>query len=172
MSEPSTESTVTAEESQEGAEESGKTFDADYVANLRKEAAKYRTEAKSAAAELEKVRKASMSEADKAVAEAEIRGRTAAASEFGERLARTEFDALAGRRNADFDSAKALEYVDLKKFLTEDGEPDKKAIAAAVERLVPEASGGSTSYDGGARTTARPSGDMNSVIRKAAGYAG
>lgn len=160
-----------AEKPQEGAEQEPKTFDADYVANLRKEAAKYRTEAKAQAAELEKFRQSSMSEAEKAVAEAEARGRTTAATAFGERLARTEFDALAGRRNADFDTAATFEFLDLKKFVGEDGEPDKDAIKAAVERLVPAATTGPPSFDGGSRTPAAAPQDMNTFLRKATGRA-
>lgn len=121
------------------------------------------------AKEFEKQRQATMTEAEKAVAEAEARGRTAAATEYGERLARTEFDAIAGRRNPDFDTATALDFVDLSRFLGEDGEPDSKAIKAAVERLVPTPAAGTPSFDGGSRTTAATKGDMNSIIRKAAG---
>lgn len=127
------------------------------------------TEAKTLRAELDKIRQASMSETERAVAEAKAAGRTEAASEFGKELAREKFDALAGRRNADFDTAKALEYVDLSKFLGEDGRPDPKAIAAAVERLVPQAAGGPPSFDGGPRGTAPKGGDMNSLLRQAAG---
>lgn len=134
-----------------------------------------RNEARKAAAVLQKqldeFKKSSMSDAEKAVAEAEERGRTAAASEFGKRLARTEFDAVAGRRNPDFDTASALEYVDLGKFVGEDGEPDTKAIKAAVERLVPEPANGAPSFDGGTRTTAPAPQGMSQIIRKAAGRA-
>lgn len=121
--------------------------------------------------EMEKVRQASMSEAEKAVAEAEARGLKTGRTEGGARLARTEFDALAGRRNPDFDTASALEWVDLARFVGEDGEPDTKAIKAAVERLVPVPDGGPPSFDGGARSTAPATTGMNSLIRKAAGRA-
>jgi hypothetical protein len=167
-SEASTEQT--AETPQEGAEQEQKTFDAEYVANLRKEAARYRTEAKAAASELEKQRQASMSEAERAVAEAEARGRTAATSEFGKELAQTQFDALAGRRNPDFDTAKALKRLDLASLLDENGRPDAKEIRAAVEDLVPEPSGGLPSFDGGARNTA-PATDFNQILRRAANRA-
>lgn len=160
-----------AEQPQEGGEQEPKTFDAEYVANLRKEAAKYRTEARTAASELEKQRQASMSEAEKAIAEAEARGRTTAATEFGKELAQEKFDALAGRRNPDFDTAKALEFVDLGKFLGEDGRPDAKAIAEAVERLVPAGSTAPPSFDGGTRTPAPAPQGMSQIIRKAAGRA-
>lgn len=62
----------TAPESQVDATEQPKTFDADYVANLRKEAAKYRTEAKAnadAARKLAELEQKGMSEADKLRAE-------------------------------------------------------------------------------------------------------
>lgn len=117
---------------------------------------------------LEKQQRASMTEAERALAEAETRGRTAAITDFGKRIARTEFDAIAARRNPDFDTASALEFVDLGKFVGEDGEPDTKAIKAAVERLVPERTQAAT-FDGGARSTATST-DMNTLIRRAAGH--
>jgi hypothetical protein len=120
---------------------------------------------------LEKQQRDSMPEAEKATAEAKAAGRAEAVTEFGKRLARTEFDALAGRRNPDFDTASALEWVDLARFVGEDGEPDSKAIKAAVERLVPAPEGGPPSFDGGPRTTAPVSTGMNGLIRKAAGRA-
>ena len=169
MSEQNPEAQTSEEQPQEGAEqrEEPKTFDADYVANLRKEAARYRTEAKAAAAELEQHRKASMTEAEKAVAEAEARGRTAAAIDFGKRLARAEFDAQAGRRNPEYDTAGALDLLDLSRFVKDDGDLDSKAIKAAVERLVP-APNTTPSYDGGTRTPTRAV-DMNKLIRQASG---
>lgn len=127
-------------------------------------------ENKGAASAAEKARLAAMTESERAVAEAEARGRTAAATEFGKRLARTQFDAAAGRRNPDFDTAAALEFVDLSRFLGDDGEPDAKAIAAAVERLVPSANTGPAGFDGGARGTAKTE-DFNTTLRRAAGRA-
>jgi hypothetical protein len=121
--------------------------------------------------EFDKQRKAAMTDAERAVAEAEERGRTAAATEFGKELAQTQFDALAGRRNPAFDTAQALEYVDLGKFLGEDGRPDTKAITAAEERLVPAAADGPPSFDGGTRTPAPAQQGMTGLIRKAAGRA-
>ncbi len=105
--------------------------------------------------ELDDLRKKSMTESEKAVTEAEARGRSAATVDFGKRLARSEFDALAGRRNSDFDTGPVFEYLDLGKFVGDDGEPDGAAITAAVERLVPvKAEGGPpppVSFDGGPR---------------------
>lgn len=145
-----------------------KTYDEDYVKNLRAEAAKYRTQARTATTELDKVKQASMSDTEKAIAEAEARGRTAATAELGKRLAKSALETAAAKRNPDFDTA-SLDYVDISRLVGDDGEPDAKAIAAAVERLVP-APAGAPSFDGGARRTAPATGDMNSIIRKAAGH--
>ena len=141
---------------------------------VTKEARKWESRSKEnhqAKTELEKQRQAAMTDAERAVSEAEARGRTAATEEFGKELARTQFDALAGRRNKDFDTAQALEFVDLGKFLGEDGRPDEKAITAAVERLVPAAQDGPPSFDGGTRTTPPAPQGMTGLIRKAAGRA-
>ena len=133
-----------------------------------------RNEAKQRAKELEKeldkVRKSSMSEAEKAVAEAEARGRAEAATQFGTRLVRSEFVAAAAKRNATFDASAVLDDLNLAKFVNDDGDPDQKAIAAAVNRLVPDASG-PPSFEGGARTSPPPASGMNDFIRKAAGRA-
>jgi len=155
----------------EGQQEEPKTFDADYVEKLRKENAKYRTEAKSATTELEKVRQSSMTEAEKAAAEAEARGRATATAEFGKRLATSRFDALASKRNPGFDTSAFLEIVDLSRFVGDDGEPDEKAIAAAVEKHVPAAEAGVPNFDGGSRTPPPAPAGMNGLIRKAAGRA-
>ena len=144
------------------------TFDKEYVERLRKEAADYRTRLRAIEKDAEAQRKASMTEAERAVAEAEQRGRTTATTEFGKRLARTEFDAIAARRNPGYDSAQALEWVDLTRFVGENGEPDRDAIKQAVERLVPEPSSAPPSFDGGSRTPTAPTTDMNDVIRRAA----
>lgn len=117
--------------------------------------------------ELEQVRTANLSEAEKAVAEAEKRGEQKAAQQWSQRLVRSDFVAAASRRNPEFDASAVLDDLNLGRFVGEDGEPDAKAIAAAVERLVPEASSASRppSFDGGARTTAPASTGMNGLIR-------
>lgn len=115
-----------------------KTFTEDYVKQLRAEAAKHRTEAKAVAAELDKFRQASMSEAEKAVAEAETRGRQAAAVEYGQRLARAEFVAAAARRNPGYDATAVLDDLNWGRYVLDTGDADSDGIAAAVTRLVPE----------------------------------
>jgi hypothetical protein len=131
----------------------------------RNEAAK---RAKALERELEQVRQASMSEAEKAVAEAEQRGRTTAASEFGKRLARSEIRATAADASADLEGV--FDYLDLGRFVSEGGEPDTKAIKAFIDGLPKKAT--TPSFDGGTRGTARAGGDMNQIIRRAAGHAG
>lgn len=144
------------------------------IDELTKESRKWETRSKEnhqAKTELEKQRKAAMTDAERAVAEAETRGRTAAVTEFGKELAQTQFDALAARRNKDFDTGPALEFVDLGKFLNEDGRPNTDAIKAAVERLVPAPADGPPSFDGGTRTAPPAPQGMSQIIRKAAGRA-
>ncbi len=165
-------STITAEEP--AAEtESAATAGEEYLGDAGKQALDRmkaeRTEAvrraKALERELEQFRQASMSEAERAVAEAESRGRTAAMTEFGARLARSEFAAAAARRNPDFDVASALDLLDVKRFVRDDGEPDTKSIATAVERLVPAADSGGVTFAHGPRTTAQGT-DMNNLIRR------
>jgi hypothetical protein len=127
-----------------------------------------RAERKKAPNELEQLRASQMTETEKAIAEAEARGRTAASTTFGQRLAGAEFVAAAARRNPGFDASAVLGDLNLAKYVSEDGEPDSKGIATAVERLVP-AQAGSTRPAGdvgqGVRTTP-PVSDMNSLIRQ------
>lgn len=164
---------VEGQQPQEGAgdEQQPKTYDEEYVSQLRRENAKSRTENKSLSKQLEEARTAGLSEAEKAIAEAEERGRSTTRLEFGERLARKEFDAQAGRRNPSLqpkDIAEILEVVDLKKLLGDDGEPDDRAISAAVARLVPEVASGSQpppTFDGGSRTPPVAGRSMNDEIR-------
>jgi hypothetical protein len=153
-----------------GAESDPKVDETDWKAEARKweQRAKDNSGAAKAA---EKARIDAMSEQDRAIEEAKQSARTEATTSYGKRLARTEFDNLAGRRNPDFDTASALEFVDLGKFLGEDGEPDTKAIASAVERLVPTPATGPPSFDGGTRTAPPAPQGMSQLIRKAAGRA-
>ena len=159
-----------AQEQATGATQTPEQDSTDWKAEARKWEARAKENA-SKATEFEKQRKAAMTDAERAIAEAEERGRTTATTQFGEELARERFDSLAGRRNPDFDTAKALEFVDLRKFVGEDGRPDSKAITAAVERLVPAVSSTPPSFDGGSRTPAATGASMSDLIRKATGRA-
>lgn len=110
-----------------------------------------------AADELDKVRKASMSEQEKAVEVAKAEGRTAAAQEFGRRLAAAEFRAAIAAKGLDL--GEALELIDTTRFVDESGEVDEKAIKAAVAKLakaIPQApaAGGADFQGAGGQTPA------------------
>lgn len=169
MSEQTPEAPATPQEG--AAPEAGQpqTFDAEYVANLRKEAAKYRTEAKAATAEIEKARAASMSEAEKAVAEAEKRGESKASERFAARLVDESFRAATVGRTLTPD---ALLSFDRKAFITDDGDVDRDSLVKWVETNASQAEAPrSPSFDGGPRTTAPAPVGMTGLIRKAAGRA-
>jgi hypothetical protein len=141
-------------------------------AALAKERERRRT-AEQAAKDGENARKASMTEAERAVAEAREQAAAEVRTQFGARLARTEYIAEAAKRNPGYDVAAVLDDINLARFIGDDGEPDSKAIAASVARLVPEATAAGPAqppaFDGGARTTAPAGPDMNALIRQAAG---
>lgn len=118
--------------------------------------------------ELEKQRQAAMTDAERAIAEAETKGRTAATSEFGKRLATSEIRASAADAGADL--AGVFDYLDLARFVGDDGEPDDKAIKAFVGGL-PKKDPGAPSFDGGTRTPPPAQQGMSGLIRKAAGRA-
>lgn len=116
-----TSSENTAPEPQEGTEqaEDAKTFDADYVAKLRQEAAKYRTEAKAnaeAAQRLAEIENANKSEAEKAA----------------ERIAQLEKDAASAR-------AEALRFKVASKHGISDEDADLFLTASDEETLTKQA---------------------------------
>ena len=82
--------------------------------------------------ELEQLRTAQMSDSEKAIAEAEKRGREAALKELRADMARAKLQAQAAGKVADVEAL--LEVVDVSRFLKEDG-IDEEAIAATIERL-------------------------------------
>lgn len=119
-------------------------------------------------AELKKKVAAGMSDNERAVNEAEQRGRSAALKDAGARLARAEFRSSASEVGLSKEALDGfLEYADLGRFVGDDGEPDVKAITAAVKRIAGPKN--TTNYDGGARSTADAPADMNALIRRAAG---
>lgn len=126
--------------------------------------------AKALEKELDQFRRSSMSDAEKAVAEAEAKGRSEATASFAARLVRSEYLAAAAKRNPGFDTAAVLNDLNLARFAGDDGEPDMKEIAASVERLIPLPDTNGIllppSFDGGSRAPAAASTDMNSIIRR------
>lgn len=124
-----------------------------------------------AATELERQRQASMTEAERAVAEAEARGRSSAAQDFGKRLATSEIRAAAADAGADLTGV--FDYLDLGRFVADDGEPDAKAIRTFVGGLPKRQSDplGQVNLDLGTRAAPPIRDDMSQLIRKAAGRA-
>lgn len=147
------------------------------IDRMKAERDEARREMKALKAEIDKVRKSSLTEAEQAVVEAEQRGRTSVLAEFGQRLARTEFVAAAARRNPGYDAAAVLDDLNLARYIGDDGEPDSKAIAAAVDRLVPEYATANPRPVGNADLGARPApmalngDDLENALRKKLGIA-
>lgn len=122
-------------------------------------------------ADLKKKAKAAMSDQERAITEAEQRGRSVALQSAGSRLAKAELRAAAAGQVSPEALDGFLEYADLSRFVGEDGEPDSKAIAAAVKKLSGSAPSKTTNFDGGARSSADKPDDMNAQIRRLAGFA-
>lgn len=90
-------------------------------------------ENRNAATELEKLRKEHMTDQEKAVAEAEAKGRTAAAKDYGTKLAKAEFKAAVAAAGVDLGDAADL--IDATQFVDDQGEVDEAAIKKAVAKL-------------------------------------
>lgn len=151
-------------------ESTGKTFrqeDVDRIVadRIAREKAKYADYG-----DLKRRAAAAMSDQEKAIAEAEQRGRSAAQQASGVRLARAELRAAAAGQVPAEALDGFLEYADLNRFIGEDGEPNEKAIKAAIAKLGAGQKTSSTNYDGGARGSAARPTDMNALIRRGAGH--
>lgn len=82
--------------------------------------------------ELEQLRSAQMTETEKAIADAEKRGRDSALAEMRVEIARSKLATQAAGKVADVDAL--LELVDASKFVNDQG-VDDDAIAAVIERF-------------------------------------
>lgn len=100
--------------------------------DLAKEVEKWKALSRKNERALEAERAKGLSEAERAISEAKAAGRTEAIQEAGRRLARAEIRAAAAGKGLDV--AALLDDVDLTRFVGEDGEPDDKAIAKAIDR--------------------------------------
>lgn len=129
------------------------------------EARKWEQRAKESRTKVQQYEREKLPEAERQIAEAEERARADAAQNYGKRLARSEITAAAATAQADLGGV--FDYLDLTRFVGEDGEPDAKAIKAFVDAL-PRKGAAPPSYDGGTRATS-PARDMNQIIRQAAG---
>ena len=106
--------------------------------------------------QLAEVQAANQSESEKALNAAKDEGRAEVRKEAGKQVALEAFNGLAGRRNPDYDTAPALNLIDLGKFVKDDGSLDRDALKSAVEQIVPEVTPTkpAPSFGGGARKTA------------------
>lgn len=129
-------------------------------------------DAKTTKAELERLRTASQSEQEKAIAAAKAQGATEALSKANARVLAAEVRAAAAGKLAD--PADASRFLDLSEFeVGDDGEVDAKAIAKAIDQLVKEkpylgtngAKRSTGSGDGGARGNGKTPPDMNAWLR-------
>lgn len=110
----------------------------DHEAEARKWQAlsrKNEADLRKAQAELDKVKKANESEGEKAVREAEERGKQSALAQVTGRLISSEIRVAASTKLADPADAEAL-LGDVSRFADEDGNVDGAAIAKAIEELV------------------------------------
>ncbi|MFI6685364.1 hypothetical protein [Streptomyces sp. NPDC050485] len=87
---------------------------------------------KDASKELEQFRQAAMTEQERAIETARAEARTAALSEVGSQLVAAELRAQAASTGA---TLPAADYLNLSRFLGEDGQPDTNAITHFVTTL-------------------------------------
>jgi hypothetical protein len=116
-----------------------------------------RKEAKATAKALEAEKAKGLSDSEKAIAQAKADGAAEATLNAGKRLARAEIKAAAAGKG--IDASKQLDFLDMARFVGDDGEPDADAIGEWVGTL-PEPSKStrpSGSVDQGVRTTSSPS---------------
>ena len=129
--------------------------------------------AKAAQAELDRLREASLSETERAIAQARREAREETSRELNSRLVRAEAKAVATGRLADPEDI--VRYIDLSQFeVDESGNVDVKALNKEIDALLKskpylaaQRVGGDV--DSGARGKATTTNDMNSLIRRAAG---
>lgn len=93
-----------------------------------------RSQHKDTAEQLAKLKSSVETDRERALEAARAEGYTAAFKELAVRLAAAEFRAAAAGRLSD--PSAAVEYIDLRRFVKEDGEPDTRAIHDAVDKLV------------------------------------
>jgi len=125
-------------------------------------------ENKDAADELEKLKAANMSEQEKAVKAAKDEGRTAALAEAAPRIAQARLEAAAARAGVDL--GEFAEFIDLAKFVDQDGQVNDKAIKAAVDKfskLAPKGAGRSGGDMGGGGGSGDQAASLDKQIEEA-----
>ena len=87
--------------------------------------------------ELEQLRKERMSEQERAIADAVAQAKAEAAATYGSRLAAAEFRAAAAGRLSDEQLDTLLSALDLKAFLTDDGDVDTDRVRDYIGKIAP-----------------------------------
>jgi hypothetical protein len=148
-----------------------------YQALMRKEEAKAKANA-AAAKELDKLKRAAMTETEAAVAEAVANAQAETAAEvtarLGGRLVIAEIrGAVAGRLDAEAVDA-LTERLDLSTFLTADGDVDAGAVQAFAQRIAPDVHSPPTFPDlgQGARSSANGNAFQDPLLRDLKGKLG
>lgn len=161
MSETTAETTAT-EQPQAGTEQpETKTFDADYVEKLRKEAARYRTEAKAnadAAKRLADLEEQSKSETEKAISAARKEAEESVRAEVRRERVLDRIEVLAAKDFADAEDARLRLGSRVDEFV-KDGEVDADGIKAALADLLKSKPHLAAKGDG------RPKGDADQGVR-------
>lgn len=114
-----------------------------------------------AAKEVERLRASTMSETEKAAAEAKAAGRAEALVEVGGKLATAELRAVAAGRIEDAQLSTLIENLDVSRFLDDQGEVDSEKVKTFVDGIAPPAEGGTTTTG----STTRPRGDLGQGAR-------
>jgi hypothetical protein len=106
---------------------------------------------------LTKLQQQGMTDQEKAIEAARAAGKAEAVKDAGLRVAAAEFRALAAGKLADPEAA--LELLNLAPFVDDDGNVDKKALAAMVEKLAGQFAPAGLRIPGGAMGDGKPGGN-------------
>lgn len=122
------------------------TPEADTAPDLTSEVEKYKALARkhedrakanaAAVRELESLKQQTMSDTEKAIQVARAEARAEVVREYATKVVDAEVRAATAGRNIDVDAL--LDGLDRSRFVTEDGEPDRDAITAWVDRIAPK----------------------------------
>lgn len=157
MTEPTTEPTEATTETVEP--ETDWKAEAEKWQALSKKNEQRAKENSTAAKELEKLRSESMTEQERAVEQAREQAIRETQTTFAGRLVDAEVRVAAAGRGLDIDAL--LEGLDRTRFITDDGEADRDAIATWVDRIAPPPEP-RTSPDLGTRRTVPANTPLNS----------
>lgn len=123
------------------------------------------TELKAAKTELEQLKQAQLSDAERAIAQAreegKTEGRAEATNQWSGQAISAEFKAAFADRDFDIDTF--LESANTSKFLTDDGQINSQAIRELADKLAPKAAP-STAYVQGKHQTQVPALNSNALI--------